>query len=697
MNTGLKAGLRGKFYNVFSKKKLLIFILAIVVGVSGFFVVRGMVMKASAKDNIELRTAVARRGNISVTVTGSGPAASSSKKDVTASVSATFLKAYYKDGDEVKAGDLLFELDDSTYQANVRQIELNLSQARLTYEKVQKEIANLNMVAPFSGRVTSISVKEGDSVSSNTAVLTLIDESKLKITLPFRNTAIEKIQIGERASVYLKDTMEVVYGTVTYVEEKPYSMTNGGLACNVEITLDNPGALEEGIIASAQIETGGDAISSLESGTLVYINKTVMKAETSGTVKEIPVRDGQFVNSGTTLVVFENDELILNRESNSLKVNDLEKQLEEARKQLGNCKIYAPIDGVIIDQKELVEGDQVKIGEVLCSVINLNNIEFEISVDELDIPRIAVGQKVDVTVDAIAENSGQSFTGVVKKIASQGSTQGGVTTYPVTIEISDPKGIKEGMNCNASIFVIEKNNILYIPIEAVTNIGGRAMVFVRNDGQLQQSAVVPGDFMQGNQGNWGSRRGLQGSNQGSSQANNQGGSEASSQESNVEERSTDSRFANRIANQNPNQAFNSSDNQNDNQNDQNNVRSNNRTGEGASALMENFLRRNTTLDPRIADYYKDAVPVFIQTGVNNETYIEVVSGLQEGDEVILPPIFQSQNSSGSKTTNPMGGFGGFGGFGGGSTVVPGGTGGTGGRNFQVPNVRDNQGSGTRTN
>ena len=94
LNEELKPTKGKRTKTLFSKKKVLIFVLVIAAGIAGFFAVRGIVNGASAKDSLELRTSVAIKGNLSVAVTGSGPAQSSSKKSVTASVNGTLLESY---------------------------------------------------------------------------------------------------------------------------------------------------------------------------------------------------------------------------------------------------------------------------------------------------------------------------------------------------------------------------------------------------------------------------------------------------------------------------------------------------------------------------------------------------------------------------------------------------------------------------
>ena len=70
----------------------------------------------------------------------------------------------------------------------------------------------------------------------------------------------------------------------------------------------------------------------------------------------------------------------------------------------------------------------------MCVIYDLSYLEMTLDVDELDILDIQVGQKAEITADAISD---RTFEGVGTSISSAGTTSGGTTTYPVTIRIDD--------------------------------------------------------------------------------------------------------------------------------------------------------------------------------------------------------------------------------------------------------------------
>ena len=93
-------------------------------------------------------------------------------------------------------------------------------------------------------------------------------------------------------------------------------------------------------------------------------------------------------------------------------------------------------------------GSSSSTTETMCVIYDLSYLEMTLDVDELDILDIQVGQKAEITADAIDDCT---FEGVVTSISSAGTTSGGTTTYPVTIRIDDTGSLMPGMNATAAL------------------------------------------------------------------------------------------------------------------------------------------------------------------------------------------------------------------------------------------------------
>lgn len=437
------------------------------------------------------QTAVATKGDLTISVTGSGAIASSSKSNVVAEVQGTITETFLSDGAQVKAGDLILKLDDSQAQLNVKQLENSIAQTQLTQQYNKKSLEGTKVTAPISGEITDLQVSVGDDVNKNAALMTITDKSKLKLTVPFNNKYRGQLKLNQEVTVNVYDTaLDVgtsVKGYITSISKPLYKTGQSSEVYNVEVALNNPGTIKEGMIGNAEITVGGEKLISSESSTLSYCNNITVKAGTAGTIEKIDVTEGQLVTKGTVLAELNNDDLLLEIETTELKLEDYRSQLDAARNELDKYSIYVPIDG-ILTINDLKPGDILKAGDIIGYTADYDHMQFDISIDELDISKIKVGQTANVTIDALNETSAKPISGTVSKVAIEGTSNNGVTTYPVTITVDKADNLKSGMNANAEILAEQRKDVLYVPIQAVTKRGGKSFVNVsKQDGTTAQA------------------------------------------------------------------------------------------------------------------------------------------------------------------------------------------------------------------
>ena len=111
------------------------------------------------------------------------------------------------------------------------------------------------------------------------------------------------------------------------------------------------------------------------------------------------------------------------------------------------------------------------------------------SVDELDVKSVAVGQKVEITADAV---SGKTFSGTVTNVSLKSTTTDGVTNYPVTITLDDGMDdLLPGMNVDGVIVLKEASDVLTIPADAL--IRGNN-VYIKDDTVKEADGAVPAGF-----------------------------------------------------------------------------------------------------------------------------------------------------------------------------------------------------------
>ena len=580
---------------IFKKKifKFGIIGLAVLLAASGVLYFTVFNKSRAASGNMVQKTAKVVKGTLTDSINGSGPIASSTRKEISPKATSTVEKIYFKEGDAVKKGDLMFELDDTDALLNFENTKNIIAQTELTLNDNQKSVSGLMVKAPYSGLVTELSANEGDTV--NGAILKITDTSRLKLMVPFNGNGVSGIYVGKKVTINLQELMQSIDGTVSYVSKKPYTTAAGGQLYNVEITIENPGSLTGGMTANAETDVGGVTVTSVQSSTLSYINSKVIRGSSGGIVKSVNVMNNEYVNAGDILVELENNNLQLNLSSTQLKLKNLQQQLAIQEEQLSNYKLTAPCNGTITTQ-DVTLGDTITAGKVLAAVADMDSLEFQVSIDELDISSIAVGQDVKITADALAETTDNPLAGKVTRISMEGASSNGVTTYPVTISVDKNDKLKAGMNVNGEIITSSKADVLMVPVEAVTKMGNNSFVYVVGSGNKSNQQGKAGGNTTGNAR-------VAGAN-GNARSNNSGTAGGSSPSSN-------SSAARRIANSNT--------------------------------------------------YYANATIVRVETGTSNDTFIEISSGLTEGQTIVLPAASASSSSTNTATqqnNRQQGGFGG---------------------------------------
>lgn len=117
------------------------------------------------------------------------------------------------------------------------------------------------------------------------------------------------------------------------------------------------------------------------------------------------------------------------------------------------------------------------------SISSGDTMLLSVNVDELDILSVAVGQKAEITFDAL---EGESYTGTITEISDTASVSGGVAKYAVEIELTKDENMRAGMNASATITIDSKENIVTIPLNALQEQGGKTFVYTQKDEETGQ-------------------------------------------------------------------------------------------------------------------------------------------------------------------------------------------------------------------
>lgn len=453
-----------------SKKKKIIAIVVIIVIIAAAVKSCGLGEK-TAENTSTYTFDTAVRTSIIESLSGTGTLEPADKYTVTTLLKGDILTDSFEEGDIVEADQVLYQIDSSDMQTTIERAEISAKSAQRSYETAVKDLDNLNVKTKVGGVVTDVLVEVGDQVSAGQEIAKVRDSATMTIELPFPADEADTFYIGQSAQVTLYGSFETLSGKVESISGASEVQAGNKIVKNVTISVENPGAISEEQIATAEVGTSG----STQSGKFKYNENRSVNAEVSGEVVAIVNDEGSEVSSGSTIIRLESDNVTNSVQSASDSVKDAQLSLENQYETLEDYTIKSPIKGTVIEKKKKA-GDTIDSNAELCTIYDLSYLKMTMNIDELDISKVKVGQEVTVTADAV---QGQTFKGKVTKINMAGTTTNGVTTYPVEVQIEDTEGLLPGMNVSTEIIVNQVEDVVAIPVGAVVR-GDKVLVKTGN-------------------------------------------------------------------------------------------------------------------------------------------------------------------------------------------------------------------------
>ncbi len=151
-------------------------------------------------------------------------------------------------------------------------------------------------------------------------------------------------------------------------------------------------------------------------------------------------------------------------------VAQAEAALAKANDQLAKTTLYAPMDGKVVTLNTEV-GEQVIVGttnipgSVMMVIADMSEVLAEVRVDETEVVKVAVGQPVSVTVDAV-ENA--TYHGTISEIRNSAEKRQEVNVFGVKVLLSDPDThLRPGMSAKARVEIERRKGVVRVPIQAV--------------------------------------------------------------------------------------------------------------------------------------------------------------------------------------------------------------------------------------
>ena len=268
-------------------------------------------------------------------------------------------------------------------------------------------------------------------------------------------------------------------------------------------------------LPTVQVARGDIAVRVQATGTVEPVDTVAIKSKANGMVTELPVEVGNIVKAGQLLAQvdprdvkneFEQavaDDLVSvatlqqalqnQARSDSLFVRHVitlsehdssgsttsaarsgvagsRANLDLARQALEDATVHAPISGTVISRPAtpgtiITSATSASGGTTLMTLADLGRVRFRVTIDEVEMANVRVGESAVVTVDAFPDHP---FDGIVDKIEPQAVVTQGVTFFPVLVSVSNKEGLlMPGMNGEVAIKAADLTNVIQVPIDAI--------------------------------------------------------------------------------------------------------------------------------------------------------------------------------------------------------------------------------------
>mgnify|MGYP000018334897 FL=1 len=427
--------------------------------------------------------------SLTVAVSGSGTIQPANSYKVTALVTGEILSDSFEEGQTVEKGDVLYQIDASDVQSSVDQARIQLEQAKLSYQDT------VDLLTTGSGTVENLYVKVGDSVAAGAAIADVVDRSTVSLKVPFLKQDAQSMYVGQSCTVTVSGYPDVLTGRVTEVSAADTVDAGGAFVRNVRVEVANPGGITDQMQGSVSV--GGKYSTAM--GQFSYASSSQVTAKAGGTVTSL-VKEGTRVSANQSIGTLGSTSTAAGA---GLSLEQAELNYQNALDRLEDYTITAPISGTVVEKVNKA-GDKLdgtaaaNTKGYMAEIYDLSYLEFEMNIHELDINKVEVGQKVEVTADSLED---QTFTGTVTRVNINGTANNGITTYPVTIRLDGTgeellaAGLWTGMNVSAKIVVEQVDNALCIPVDAVSRgENGTDVVQVALPGALNEDGTAVADM-----------------------------------------------------------------------------------------------------------------------------------------------------------------------------------------------------------
>lgn len=403
-------------------------------------------------------------GSLSQSVVSTGSLTMKNTLSVKAPLDITVDSILVEAGDAVHTGDKLLEVNIDALSDSLALLEDELDTQEQTLVDLSGDYdETISIKAPVAGRVKALYVTAGeylqDAVSQEGKAVLLSTNGLMTATFSGVSglDPLSEIDVSSAGTTYAA-TLARLKGDTAIVTFSDRKVMPGD---TVQLLLDD--------------QVLGESVAQID---MPY----AVTSEEDGLISSVTAKINAQVARNAVLLKLTNPMLSKDYTAAVEAQKQAADKVAQARALLLDPVIYAQEDGIISSITAKVGTAFTANAEIL-SMYTGNDMQMDISVDELDIIHVKEGQSANLVMDALSDTP---YIAAVSRISQLGTASAGITNYTVTLDLTKDEQLKLGMNGTATISVGEQAGLL-LPLSAVQSDARSSYVWLYEEGHVQTS------------------------------------------------------------------------------------------------------------------------------------------------------------------------------------------------------------------
>jgi HlyD family secretion protein len=441
-----------------------VLIIAAVLTIAGVLIARKRA--GAATSSVPVQTVTVTQGRIEVTIGASGNVAASQQANLAFGASGTVAQVSVTAGQQVNAGQVVAQLDMTNLQLQVQEAQAALDAAQANLQQAQQPASADDIAAAeaalASAQANYDSVKAGPSKADLAAAQAALASAQanynsvkagptadsLAAAKAALDNALASLQQAQSAYDQVKDRPNVGQLSQSLTLQQATNAYDEAKA-NYEVAKNHPTPAE---LAAAESQ-------------LASAKYNLAQLQEQPTQAQLTSAEAQVASAQYQLSQLQAQPTAQAVASAQASYEQAQVALAQAQQQLGGATITTPVAGTVI-AVNIQQGDAVGSGTAAIVLVPDIPPVVDANVDEADVARVAVGQDVHLSFNALP---GRTITGTVASIAPTSTSVNGAVAYQVQISFTPGRlPVRLGMTTNLAIVIASADNALLVPSQAIT-------------------------------------------------------------------------------------------------------------------------------------------------------------------------------------------------------------------------------------